>query len=393
MQICPESEYLESAMNLFLLTFFVVYGSIHLYAFLRIRHGLNLQAGAALALLAFMLVLIFAPLIIRMLEEKEFENSAIVLSHVGYVWMGLLFLFFILSILFDFHRLTVSVAGWLFSRDLGYLLPSARQLLWGPLILAALIFIYSYYGAMNVRTESVCIHSDKIPARIGSLRIVQVSDVHIGLMIRESRLRKILQQIKNAQPDIVVCTGDLLDGQTDRIGSMIKFLHEIRPKYGKFAIMGNHEYYSGYGKAHLFLKEAGFTLLRGEGVEVAGFLNLIGFDDPAAYSYGVFKDFSEDYLKENWPKKGFTIFLRHRPIYENNPGHFDLQLSGHTHCGQIFPFHIIIKMIFPKYGGLYSLPGNSYLYVNRGAGTWGPPIRFIAPPEITIIDLVSKEAI
>ncbi len=377
-------------MSLFLATFFLIYGSVHLYAFLRVNSALNLHLGAGSALAAFMLVMLSAPVLVRVLEGRGLERPAILLSQIGYLWMGLLFLFFVASILIDFYSASVHVAGRVSSRNFLYLVPSARWAFFIPLLVASAVFIYAYGEARDIRTENLTIASKKIPAEVGRLKIVQISDVHIGLMVRGRRLDSMIQRIKDANPDLIVSTGDLLDGQTDRIGKWAEALKQIRPRYGKFAIMGNHEYYSGFRQAHEFFKQADFTLLRGETARVAGYLNLAGFDDPAGRAWGVYRDIPPEYLKK-LPGNGFALFLKHRPVVEENPGPFDLQLSGHTHQGQIFPFHFIIRLVFPRYGGFYPLPGNSYLYVNRGAGTWGPPIRFGSRPEITVIELIRGE--
>lgn len=374
-------------MSFILLIFFLIYACIHLYALLRVRAVLHPHAGALSFLAVFMMLMIFTPLIVRLLERTGFELSATILSQIGYNWMGLIFLFFVLSILLDLYQSIVLGAGWLFRADLAFMQPSARQLLFLPLIAASLIFVHSYFDALMIRTERITIVSEKIPERIGALKIVQISDVHIGVTNGKTRLKRILDKVKEARPDLLVSTGDLLDGQTNRIDSMAELLKDIRPRFGKFAIMGNHEYYSGFPRATQFFRDAGFTLLRGERARIDGFLNLIGFDDPAGRSWGVYRALSKQDLNARLLPQYFNLFLRHRPVVSHNPGAFDLQLSGHTHKGQIFPFNFIIRMVFPMNNGLFELQGGAKLYVNRGAGTWGPPIRFLAPPEITVIEL------
>lgn len=374
-------------MSFLLSAFFLIYACIHLYCFLRARAVLHHFTGAQAVLAVFMLLMITAPLIVRLLEREGYELSATVLSQIGYNWMGLIFLFFVLSILFDLYHSVVLGAGLLFRADVSFMQLSARQLFFIPLVAASVIFIHSYFDALMIRTERITIASEKIPDRIGSLKIVQISDVHIGLMNGEMRLKRILDKVKKAEPDLLVSTGDLLDGQMNRIDKPAALLREIRPRYGKFAIMGNHEYYSGFPRAVQFFRDSGFTLLRGERTGVGDFLNLVGFDDPAGRSFGVYRGLSKQDLDAKLRPQHFNILLRHRPAVNHNQAAFDLQLSGHTHKGQIFPFNFIIRMVFPMDGGLFALPGGAKLYVNRGAGTWGPPIRFLAPPEITVIEL------
>jgi len=218
---------------------------------------------------------------------------------------------------------------------------------------------------------------------------VQISDVHLGLIVRENRLNNILAKVKAEEPDIVVSTGDLVDGQICNIETLVALLREIDPPYGKFAVTGNHEFYAGYKQALECTKRSGFTVLQAKGVMIGGTISLVGVDDPASMMYGVSKNISEEALLATFPAATFTILLKHQPIVaEESVGLFDLQLSGHTHKGQIFPLTLLTRIRYPFNAGHFSLPKNGHLYVSRGSGTWGPPIRFLSPPEITVIELV-----
>ena len=122
---------------------------------------------------------------------------------------------------------------------------------------------------------------------------------------------------------------------------------------------------------------------------MAGVINIAGVDDPTVDAYGLAKETTETKLLSGLSRQHFTVLLKHRPVIEkNNVGYFDLQLSGHTHNGQIFPFNFVVRRFYPFITGYFSLPNDAHLYVNRGTGTWGPPIRFLSPPEITVIDLI-----
>lgn len=128
-------------------------------------------------------------------------------------------------------------------------------------------------------------------------------------------------------------------------------------------------------------------MLRGEAVEVAG-IYIAGVDDPAGKQFGKPNGNSERGLLSGLDHDKFKILLKHRPLVSNDgTGLFDLQLSGHTHKGQIFPFSLVTKFYYPKHAGFLDLKNGSHLYVSRGSGTWGPPIRFLSPPEVTVIEL------
>jgi predicted MPP superfamily phosphohydrolase len=140
-----------------------------------------------------------------------------------------------------------------------------------------------------------------------------------------------------------------------------------------------------------FTDDAGFTVLRGKGMIVTDFITMVGVDDPAGKPYGSYAEVKEKELLSGFPKQNFTVFLKHRPVVEEDAmGLFDLQLSGHVHKGQIFPFVFAVKAFFPYVSGLHGFQYGSCLYVNRGSGTWGPPIRFLSPPEVTVIDIIRE---
>ncbi len=374
---------------LFITTFTSLYTSLHVYAFLKLRRAVSLSGIAAALIAALMILMILTPLIVRIVESADFEREAKVFAYVGYTWMGLLFIFFIASFSLDVWRFLVYVAEGLLKTSLGALKFSHRQAFFLPLFAAMLAAGYGIYEAMNIQTETLVLKSPKITRPV---RIVQISDVHLGLLIREPRLARILEKVTAASPDIFVSTGDLVDGQTDNLNRVGDLLREIKAPLGKFAVTGNHEFYAGLDRSLDFMKQAGFRVLRGEGTSVAGLINIAGVDDPVARGYGRSKEVPEKELLSGLPREKFTLFLKHRPEVEKSAvGLFDLQLSGHAHKGQIFPFTLIVRLVFPQLAGLYDLSSGSWLYVSRGSGTWGPPIRFLAPPEVTVIDLVPEK--
>jgi len=167
-------------------------------------------------------------------------------------------------------------------------------------------------------------------------------------------------------------------------------LQEVDARYGKFAITGNHEYYAGLDKALAFTRACGFTLLRGAAVS-SGVINIAGVNDPTGVQMKLEKPVSEKALLASLPRHKFTLFLKHRPVFSKEAaGLFDLQLSGHTHKGQIWPFTYLSALTYPLNAGRFDRADGSILYVSRGTGTWGPPIRFLSPPEVTVIELVRK---
>jgi uncharacterized protein len=377
-------------MSLFILTFFAIYGGVHVYAFLRARAALGFGVPGGVAVAAFMLFMTVSPLLIRVLEQNGYELSARVLSYIAYLWMAALFLFFCASIALDIANGAIRVIGWVV-RSPGLAIPATWSFL--TAVTAALIIsVYGYFSALDVRTERMTVETAKLPVGIDRLRIVQISDVHLGLIVRCDRLEQVMEIVKAERPDIFVSTGDLVDAQINKMTGMAELLSQVKAPYGNYAVTGNHEYYAGLDQALDFTRSSGFRVLRGETVQ-DGPISIIGVDDLTQVQLQQGKWVSELQLLKGCPKEKFTLLLKHRPSVEQNAlGLFDLQLSGHTHRGQIYPFRYIAQLAYPMNAGRFDLPGGSILRVSRGTGTWGPPVRFLSPPEVTVIDLVRKPA-
>jgi len=374
-------------MSLFLLTFFLLYGGLHYYILAKVKDAFPLGAISGFILIFFMLLMVFAPLIAYTSAKYGFESLARLSAYIGFTWMGLAFLFLVSSLLIDLLRIIFFAGGFILKRSLIFLTPIWLFII--PLLFSLAAGAYGFFEARDIRTERVVIKSSKMTSEAGPVRIVQITDVHLGMIVRAERLSSILDEVKKADPDLLVSTGDLVDAQINHLDGLTNLLREIRPKYGKFAITGNHEYFAGLAQSLDFTRRAGFTMLRGEGLTVGGLFNLVGVDDLTGQGFGLFEGLAEKNLLASLPRDKFTILLKHRPLVDKNSlGLFDLQISGHTHKGQIFPFRIFTRIFFPYHGGLFELPNKALLYVSRGSGTWGPPIRFLTPPEVTIFELI-----
>ena len=378
-------------MILFLLTFFFLYGGLHLYFFLRLRAAFSLPVGLQITVGPLLLLLLVSPLLVRMAERQGYEAATCIMAYTGYLWMGFIFLFFVVSVCLDLYRLAVFLNERIGHQDLSHLFPPARIIFLGPLVIAIILNVYGYYEAMSVRPEHLVIKTAKLPAQVEKFRIVQISDLHIGMIVRDGRLKRFLAAVEAAAPDVLVSTGDLVDSQLDYLYEALARLKNVPVKYGKFAVTGNHEFFAGVTRAVEFTEKAGFTVLRGEGVNVAGIVNIAGVDDPAVTGRGGGKQVREAEFLSSLPPGVFTVLLKHQPVADPDAEEkFDLQLSGHTHRGQIFPFNMVTKFVYYYHSGDFYLPDGARLHVSRGTGTWGPPVRLLAPPEITVIDLVRK---
>lgn len=373
-------------MSRFLFFFFLIYGGIHAVLWVRFRFLLPAARGWSLLLALVFLGMILAPVASRLIERSHGPDwAAALLAWTGYCWMGLAGLAFGNALLSWLIQGLAWLAGWL-----GLWRPPAglgRGLAWLALVLALVTAGYGVLEARSLSLERVTLATAKLPAGQPRLVIAQVSDVHLGLIHGQNSLKLIIAMLQAEQPDLIVSTGDLVDGNLFLEDGLAQLWAGLKPPLGKFAIMGNHEFYAGLEQSTAFLERAGFTVLRNQAGLLPGIMNILGLDDPAVPAPPP----DEAGLLRDLPPGLFALVLKHRPTVDQDClGLFDLQLSGHTHRGQVYPFNYVTGAIYPMQEGLYRLAGGSALYTSRGTGTWGPPMRIAAPPEVTIIELVRQ---
>lgn len=374
-------------MLLFVAVFLTVYGLMHALAFWGM-HPLLASHPALPGLVWFWMgLMIGSPVLVRILDRSGHVAAARGLAWVSYCWMGLLFIAFCLFAV---------MAGWhLLALLTKQLLPHLPLLTLHRPAGAALVLLvtlgaglYGIYEATDLRIETIQLVSDKLPPGRDRLRIAQISDLHLGLLHRGETLAPVLAELHRLQPDLLVATGDIVDAQMDHLAPLSELWQRIDPPLGKYAVTGNHEYYAGLDQSLDFLKRSGFTVLSNEGVTVKQTVTLVGVNDPTAR-----EQVQEALLLEQNSQGLFTVLLKHRPLIDKKAaGLFDLQLSGHAHRGQIFPFNLLTALEYPRQNGLYDLPAGGWLYTSRGTGSWGPPMRILSPPEITVFEIVKKKS-
>ncbi len=388
---------------IFLIIVLTVLAFIHGYVGLRLIPNLGLSQPWPLILWALVAVLAILPLSGPLLRFQGVENRLTdLMSWIGYTSLG----FFLLT-------LVVIIA-----RDLGWTLwhggskmlnltgeistagndPSRRQFIIttmnvGLLTLTTGLSAYGFYRARrNPDVIEVDVPIANLPDQLQGLRIVQISDIHVGPTIKRSFVEQITRQVNALEPDLIALTGDLVDGSVNYLSDDVAPLQDLRAPLGKFFITGNHEYYSG---AEHWLKETrriGFTNLINEHevLDINGArLVLAGVTDLEAGR--MLPDHATDPEKalSGAPADSIKILLAHQPgsIYAASKLGVDLQLSGHTHGGQFKPFHLAVQKAHPYTSGLHDHNGTK-IYVNVGTGYWGPPLRIGIPNEITVLRLV-----
>ena len=373
----------------FVLIFFGIYSGMHAYLFWKVHQALPHMGKLALLLAAFFVLMIFGPFLVRLLDRAFHFRAAAALAAVAYSWIAILFWFCCLFVAADAWNVLIRLAALAW--------PAARHALLPPGVALASLGVmillaagWAYFEAHRIGLRRVTISTAAIPRGEKPITIAMISDMHLGDNSGRSRLRQVIEIVREARPDVLISDGDILDSPRQGLADAAQALEALRPPLGKFAVFGNHEFYAGVDNSTAFIESAGFRLLRQDRAEVNGHLVIAGVDDPAGGPFGHDRTNEDAVLPEEENGK-FRILLKHRPdVRQQSLGRFDLQLSGHTHGGQLFPFMAVVNMVFPYGPGLHELAGGSQLYVSRGTGTWGPAMRLFAPPEVTIIRLEAR---
>jgi predicted MPP superfamily phosphohydrolase len=312
---------------------------------------------------------------------------------VAYTWLGLMFLLVVLLAGVDFLRAVASV--WARLRSSPPEDPERRIVMarWLSALVGMGAVALGGIGVANalraVAVKRVRIELKKLPASASGYRIALLSDVHVGPTIGKDFIADIVQRVNALEPDLVAIAGDLVDGSVAALGPLLAPLAQLRAKDGVFFITGNHEYYSGVDEWLAFLPTLGIRVLVNERVAIggeAGF-DLAGVEDISAHGFEGHRPDLPRALQGRDPSRALVL-LAHQPkaIVEAERLGVDLQLSGHTHGGQIFPWMYAVGLDQPYVSGLHD-HGNAKIYVSCGTGYWGPPMRLGAPAEITHIEL------
>ena len=371
---------------------------VHVYIGWRLIADLPFGAGAAIAMIFLLVLSASAMPFGEFARRNKHSPMSDHLAGAGFVAMGFFSSLLVLTLMRELTLLAAAAASiWLSGEE-----ALLHQLhVWSAAAVPVVALFLTFVGFINARRRAVVRNVDVpiagLPAQLHGFSIVQISDIHVGTTIKNGYVSRIVDAVNALDADMIAITGDLVDGSVQRLSSHTQPLRQLAARHGTFFVTGNHEYYSGANAWIAEMRRLGLSVLLnehvvlehdGEAVVIAGVTDYSAhhFDpaqrsDPAAAIAGA------------PTSAGVRVLLAHQPrsAFAAAKAGFDVQLSGHTHGGQFFPWNLLVKLVEPFAAGLHRLD-SLWVYVSRGTGYWGPPKRFGAPSEITRLRLVPASA-
>ncbi len=300
--------------------------------------------------------------------------------------LAVFFYSFLISMVIGIFLLALLLTGIPF-HDLG----AATVIRMLPILLLISLVLYGAVNARYLRRRK-----ERLPVlhRHGEVKVALISDLHLGLLVGKTRLNAIMRTLKEERPDIIVIAGDFIDTNPRHLGRFGSFVRELVSSAPVYAVTGNHEFYNGMGDSMGWLGSFGVKILDNRSVKdpVTG-IRMIGIHDPSAFKDGDHYKQVHSRLLEDIREEETTILVNHQPVLFHKAAEMgvDLQLSGHTHAGQVWPFGLGTKAMFREGDrGLHRWK-DSFLYVCQGTGTWGPPMRIGTTSEMIILELFEKK--
>ncbi len=367
-------------LNPFVLVLTSILAAGYTYLALRLLESVPARLALALPVIAIWIIPVF---FWSRNKEAHTERDEI-LQGIAYVCMGWLNFLLVLTVIRDGIWL---LAHWFFPAHWAQILmnPGSMVVMSAAFLALGLGMLIAFRGPRVVELD---IPIDNLDPGFEGFRIAQISDLHVSFIIRRPYVQSVVDKVNALNADLVVLTGDIVDGSVEKLKSSIEPLAALEPKNKRYLILGNHEYYAGVRSWIEHFRALGLHVLLNEyrSVEHKGStLQLGGVVDPAGTAMG----------EGPKPEKalgppGLRILLAHNPklAAASAPMGFDLMLSGHTHAGQFYPWNLAVRLVHAPHVAGLSREGKMWVYVNPGTGSWGPPIRLGTRPELTLIRLV-----
>jgi len=373
-----------------------VMGGAHYYAWTRLVRDLALPT-AQQRVLTIVIVTLFVTVPMSFFVRRSGSALGVPLVWVASVWIGVLLLFLVVLGAGDLLRGITAIGSRLGNAPpadperrvtMARLFALVATFVTGGLTLAAV-----RSGLARVALREVSVRLVRLPKALDGTTIVQLTDVHVGPTIGRDFIEEIVAETNAANPDVIAITGDLVDGSVEDLREHVAPLANLKARHGVYFVTGNHEYYSGADEWIAELTRIGIRVLRNERVTIGegdDSFDLCGIDDANSAQFG--GDHGPDLARavSGRDPKRELVLLAHQPraVYDAVKHGVGLQLSGHTHGGQIWPWRYMVRLQQPVVSGLARF-GDTQVYVSNGTGYWGPPMRLAAPAEITRVTLRS----
>lgn len=376
-------------MLIFFLIVFAVYGGVNSYVFLRGWQALPAASSLRAWYAVLFAVCSLSFIIGRVLENYWLSAVSDLFVWIGSFWLAALAYFVLACLAVDILRL-LSILLPVHMPEFGDPVRMRQLGMYGVVVVVLLVIAGGFWNARTPRIHRLSIAVAKQAEGIHALRMVLVSDVHLGTIIGQQRLARLVEQINELRPDLVLFAGDVVDEDLAPVirQNLGATLLSIRARKGIYGITGNHEYIGGAEKACAYLEAHGVRMLRDTCVEIEGGITIAGREDRSSRQFAGRQRKSLDALLAGVDTRTPLIMMDHQPFdLQDAAAHgVDLQVSGHTHHGQLWPFNYITSAIYEVSWG-YLQKGSTHFYVSSGVGTWGPPVRTGNRPEIVEITM------
>ncbi len=366
-----------------------LYALVSSYVFVRGWEAVPQNTSLRSAYIVVFLFLSLSLIVGRFLERVAVSWLSSTLVWIGSFWLAAFVYFVLLILALDLLRLVNYVIPFFpsfITRDYNQTTHVVALVVCASVLITIIV---GFINALTPRVTTLTLMIPKKGSQISGMNIVVASDIHLGTIVCKARLERIVEKINELNPDLVLLPGDVVD---EDLGPVVQqnlgeTLRKIRSRLGVIAITGNHEYIGGVERACRYLVEHGITVLRDEAVTIDS-MYLVGREDRSIKQFTGKRRKSLQELMAGADKNHPVILMDHQPFHLDeavNNG-VDLQISGHTHHGQLWPFNFVTKKVYELSWG-YEKRGGTHIYVSSGVGTWGPPVRTGNRPEIVNIRL------
>jgi len=377
----------QRSMAVFFIIVFTVYFLANLYLFLKGYNIISRMNGSKILYTVIFCTVASLFIAGRVIERNHSSVFSDIINIAGGFWLAFLLYGFLLFLISDIIFLVARLTGILSD---GKVIMFRKWAFFSTVIISSALIIAGFINALSPVVRHYTISIDKYAGNIQNFRIAAVSDIHLGSIIRRRSIIKLSSMLKKVKPDIIFLLGDIVDGEIGPVmrKNLLKYFTCPKCRDGLLAITGNHEFIGGAAVTIPYIEKNGIRVLKDEVVTIANAIQVIGRLDRDGLRFGNSERLPLKKLMEQTDRSKPVIVLDHQPVNLKEAGECgaDLQLSGHTHNGQMWPLNYITNQIYElSYG--YMKKGNTHYIVSSGFGLWGPRVRLGSRPEIVVVDI------